>query len=163
VSRLRWVNPHLLMHAVRNAVAGVGSLALAQALHLPEPFWACITTFVVLQPQLRLTVDSSWQQLAGTALGAAAGAWLAIHFGSSLLAFGAGVFGVGLICAVLKLDNSFRFANITLAIVLLVAHGESPWGVAIHRFLEVSLGIAVALALTAVWPEPGLAPAAAPR
>jgi uncharacterized membrane protein YccC len=160
VNRPRWMNPRLLIHAARNALAGVGSLALAQALHLSEPFWACITTFVVLQSQLRPTLDSSWQRLAGTALGAVAGAWLAIHFGASLLALGEGVFAVGLICAALKLDNSFRLGNITLAIVLLVAHAESPWGVAIHRFLEVSLGIAVALAFTAVWPEAEPAPAA---
>ena len=61
MNRPRWMSPQLFIHAARNALAGVGSLALAQALHLSEPFWACITTFVVLQSQLRPTLDSSWQ------------------------------------------------------------------------------------------------------
>jgi uncharacterized membrane protein YccC len=43
---------------------------------------------------------------------------------------------------------------------MLTAHIESVPAVAFHRFLEVSIGIAVALVLTIVWPE---APAAAPE
>jgi Fusaric acid resistance protein-like len=43
------------------------------------------------------------------------------------------------------LDSAYRFAAITLSIVLLIAHQSPPWIVASHRFVEVSLGIAVAL------------------
>jgi hypothetical protein len=53
----------------------------------------------------------------------------------------------------LRLDNSYRFANITLAIVMLITRNESPALVAVQRFLEVSIGIGVALAVTAVWEE----------
>jgi len=35
---------------------------------------------------------------------------------------------------------------------MLVPGQIAPWLVAFHRFVEVSLGIAVALALTAIWP-----------
>ncbi|HEX4002110.1 MAG TPA: hypothetical protein VHX36_05640 [Candidatus Acidoferrales bacterium] len=67
---------------------------------------------------------------------------------------GAGVFVLGLICAVLNLDRAaYRFAGITLAIILLVARDRTPWVVAIHRFVEVSIGIAVGLVITALWPE----------
>ena len=38
--------------------------------------------------------------------------------------------------------------------VMLVARAEPAWMIAIYRFLEVSVGIAVGLLLTAVWPEP---------
>jgi len=41
-----------------------------------------------------------------------------------------------------------------LTIVLLVAHQRPPWIVASHRFVEVSLGIAVALAVAEVWRVP---------
>lgn len=44
-------------------------------------------------------------------------------------------------------------AGITLTIVLLVVRIEAPWIIAIHRFLEISIGIAVALILTALWSE----------
>ncbi len=47
------------------------------------------------------------------------------------------------------------FAAITLSLVLLIAHQRPPWIVASHRFVEVSLGIAVALLAAAVWRVPG--------
>jgi hypothetical protein len=42
-------------------------------------------------------------------------------------------------------------ANITLAIVMLVPRSTSARLVALHRFFEVSIGIAVGLALFAIW------------
>jgi uncharacterized membrane protein YgaE (UPF0421/DUF939 family) len=149
----RWTQHLPLMHASRNAIAAVASLAIARLFQLPEPYWACITTFVVLQAKLVSTFTVSWQRLAGTALGAALGALLTIYFGPKLLVFAAGVFLIGLICAGLHLENSSRLANITLAIVMLVVHTESPAVLALHRFLEVAIGIGVALAVTAVWEE----------
>lgn len=153
VTRPRWMQQQVLVHASRNAVAAIASLALARIFGLPEPYWACITTFVVLQAKLRPTFTASWQRLAGTALGATMGALLSIYFGPNILAFGAGVFVIGLVCAMLHLDNSYRLANLTLAIVMLIVRTESPTMVAVHRFLEVSVGIVVALAVTAVWEE----------
>ena len=50
--------------------------------------------------------------------------------------------------------NAFRYAGITLAIVMLVARAEPAWMIAIQRFLEISVGMATGLFLTAVWPEP---------
>jgi uncharacterized membrane protein YccC len=54
----------------------------------------------------------------------------------------------------LRLGFAYRFAGIALTIVLLVTHDRSLWVVATHRFLEVSLGIAVALLATVVWRLP---------
>jgi uncharacterized membrane protein YccC len=48
--------------------------------------------------------------------------------------------------------NAYRYAGITLAIIMLVP-GHSGRIVALHRFFEVSVGIAVGLAFSAVWPE----------
>ena len=49
--------------------------------------------------------------------------------------------------------NAFRFASITLAIIMLVPRVNSAWVIAVHRFVEVSVGIALGLVLTALWPE----------
>ena len=57
--------------------------------------------------------------------------------------------------AFLRLASAYRFAAITLSIVLLIAHPRPPWIVASHRFVEVSLGIAVALLAAEVWRVPG--------
>jgi uncharacterized membrane protein YccC len=70
-----------------------------------------------------------------------------------MLVFGV-IFLLGLFCAGLQADPSaYRFGGVTLAIVLLVPRTEPAWQVAFHRSAEVSIGIAVALVMTVVWPE----------
>jgi uncharacterized membrane protein YccC len=70
------------------------------------------------------------------------------------MAFGAGVFMLGGICLLLHLGRSASaLANVTLALVVLVGRADSGFTLAVNRFIEVSLGIVVALMLTFLWPE----------
>jgi uncharacterized membrane protein YgaE (UPF0421/DUF939 family) len=104
---------------------------------------------------IQSTIDPrtvAWQRFAGTALGALLGAIIATFFPSSALVYAAAIFLCGVLCALLRFRGAYRFAAITLSIVLLIAHTRPAWIVASHRFVEVSLGIAVALALSEVWP-----------
>ena len=147
-------NPASLVHATRTAIAATGSYLIAQAFHLPEAHWASISTMIVMQSTLGASLPISMQRLAGTAVGAAHGAAVAFYFPGNVWAFGISVFVVGLICALFRVQRiAYRYAGITLAIVMLVARSKSVWVVAIHRFVEVSVGIAVGLLLTAIWPE----------
>ena len=144
-----------LLHISRSTVAAVASLLLSRALHSPEPYWATISTIVVMQSSLGAAWKASRQRLAGTALGALLGGALASWVPSTLLAFALGIFLSGCACLSLDLDRTaYRFAGITVAIIVLIERNKSPWVMAAHRFVDVSLGIAVALVLTAVWPEP---------
>jgi uncharacterized membrane protein YgaE (UPF0421/DUF939 family) len=120
-----------------DAVAAVASLLAARSLKLPEFYWAPISTIVILLSTIN-PLTLAWQRFAGTALGAALGALIATWFSPNWVAYGAGIFVCGTVCAVLRLASAYRFAAITLSI-----------------FVEVSLGIAVALLVTAVWREPG--------
>ena len=152
-----------LAHAARTTAAAVISLMVARVAGLPEAYWAAISTVVVLQSTLGAALAISTQRLIGTGLGAVVGALLAARFGSSVIAFGAGLFAMGFLCAAFHLDRAaYRFAGITQAIVMLVARKENSWIIALHRFLEVSLGIAVALVLVALWPERPAAATATP-
>ena len=63
-------------------------------------------------------------------------------------------FTCGILSAFLCLGGAYRFAAITLSVVLLIAHTRPPWVVATHRFVEVFLGIAVAQLVTALWRLP---------
>ena len=142
-----------LMNSARATVASVVSLLLARILKLPEFYWAPISAIVILHS----TIDPltlAWQRFAGTALGAALGALIAAYLHPNWIVYGAGIYVCGIPCALLRMDSAYRFAAITLTIVLLVAHIRPPWIVAAHRFVEVSLGIAVALVVTVVWPAP---------
>ena len=142
-----------LFHSARTAVATVLSLLLARALSLPEFYWAPIsTTVILLSPSDPFTL--AWQRFAGTALGAAVGALIATFVHVNWMVYGAGILLCGILSALLRLGGAYRFVAITLSIVLLIAHAARPWVVACHRFLEVSLGIAVALLVTKVWRLP---------
>jgi len=162
--KLAWIRANgkiwpVLVHSARTAVAAVVSVAAARLLRLPEAYWAPVTTLVIVQSSLGAALAVSRQRFAGTALGAAVAAVVATYFGSRLLIFGASVFVTGLLCALVRLDRSaYRFAGVTLAIVLLLPRPEPAWQIAFHRFAEVSIGIAVALLLAILWPEGESAP-----
>jgi uncharacterized membrane protein YccC len=148
------LNQSGLVHATRTAIAAMVSMYVAQLWQLPEAYWAAVTTLIVMQSTLGAALKISGQRLAGTALGAVAGALLAAKFGATVIAFGGGVFALGIVCALLLLERSaYRYAGITLAVIMLVARDKEAWIVAAHRFVEVSIGIIVGLALTALWPE----------
>jgi uncharacterized membrane protein YccC len=143
-----------VIHSIRTAIAATISLAVARVFGLPEAYWAAIATLVVMQSTLGATLLISVERIAATALGALAGALLANYFTGNLLVFAAGVFALGLLCAGFRMEKSaYRYASITLAIIVLIPRSNAAWIIALHRFFEVSVGIVVALALAAVWPE----------
>jgi uncharacterized membrane protein YgaE (UPF0421/DUF939 family) len=152
-SRIGRLDRRALVHSTRTAIAAVVSLIAARALGLPEAYWATITTLIIMQSTLGAALVVSEQRFAGTAVGAALAALLVTYFGSNTIVFGLGVFALGLICAALRLTDAYRLAGVTLAIVMLIAHTNPAWMVAVHRFVEVSVGIAVGLAVTALWPH----------
>ena len=143
-----------LVHPIRTTIAAVLALLLARLVGLPEVYWAPISAIVVMESTLGATLTVSWRRLIGTALGSVAGALLLNHFGPNLLAYAGGILALGLLCAILRLEKSaYRFAGVTLTVILFVSHTNSAWVVAIHRFIEISAGIVVSLLLTALWPE----------
>ena len=143
-----------LRDAVRTTVAAVLAMLLARLLKLPEYHWAPISAIVIIQS----TIDPrtlAWQRFAGTALGAAMGALIATVFPASptnAWVYAGAIFLAGVVCVLLRFRGAYRFAAITLSIILLIAHTRVAWIVAWHRFVEVSLGIAVALAIALLWP-----------
>jgi uncharacterized membrane protein YgaE (UPF0421/DUF939 family) len=151
---VKWSGWPVLAHSVRTAVTAVVSLLVAQWLRLPSTYWAPITTLVIAQSSLGAAFAVSSQRFVGTVLGAVVGAVLAQYFGSNLPVYGAGLFVLGLLCALARSGPSaYRFGGVALSIVVLIPRSNSAWLVAFHRFTEVSVGIAVALLLALVWPE----------
>jgi len=144
----------VLEHSVRTAIAAVTSFLAARLFRLPEAYWAPITTLVITQSSLGAAFAVSWKRFAGTAFGALVGGLVASYFPANVFLFGASVLILGLLCAQVGVDRSaYRFAGVTLSIVLLIPRGNPPWQVAFHRFAEVSIGIVIALLFATLWPE----------
>jgi uncharacterized membrane protein YccC len=145
-------SPPTPAHTIQTAAGAVTSYLIARFFRLPEAYWAPITTLVVMQTTLNAALPFSAQYFAGTAVGALLGAFIDHYFPGSIWAFGAGVLVIGLLGVALQVPRSaYRYASITMAIVMLVTRSTSAKLVAFHRFFEVSLGLAVGLAFFALW------------
>lgn len=145
-------NPTSIAHVILSALTAVLSYLIARMFHLQEAYWAPMTTLLVMQLTLSAAFPIAAQYILGTAVGAIVGAVSDIYFHGNVAAFGAAVVLVGLLCVALRVERSaFRYASITLAIVMLVPRSTSARLVALHRFFEVSIGIGVGLVLFAVW------------
>jgi uncharacterized membrane protein YgaE (UPF0421/DUF939 family) len=121
---------------------------------MPEAYWAAIATLVVMQSSLGDTLPLSIQRIVATALGASVGAVEAHYFGANLIAFFVAIVLIGLLSYGFRLEKTaYRYAGVTLAIIILIPRSNPAWIIALHRFSEVSVGIIVALAVVAFWPE----------
>ena len=143
-----------ITHAIRTAVAATVSVIIARLVQMPEAYWAAIATLVVMQSTLGATLTLSIERIVATAVGASVGALEANYFGANLVAFAIAIFLVGLPSIVSRLEKTaYHYASITLTIIVLIPRLAALWSIALHRFLEVSVGIIVALAVVALWPE----------
>jgi uncharacterized membrane protein YccC len=143
-----------ITHAIRTAVAATASVIIARLVQMPEVYWAAIATLVVMQSTLGATLTLSIERIVATAVGASVGALEANYFRANLVAYAIAIFLVGLLSFAARLEKTaYRYASITLTIIVLIPRSEAPWATALHRFLEVSIGITVALAVVALWPE----------
>ena len=143
ISNLPGMDGHAVVDSARTAVATLVSLLLARALKFPEYYWAPISTIIIMQSSIQ-PFQGAWQRFVGTALGAALGAAIATYVGRSAIIYAIGIFVCGILAAVSRSWSAYRVAAITFSIVVLISRGTA-WVFAWHRFLEVSLGIAVAL------------------
>jgi uncharacterized membrane protein YgaE (UPF0421/DUF939 family) len=143
ISNLLGMGGHPLLDSARTAVATLVSLLVARALKFPEYYWAPISTIIIMQSSIQ-PFQGAWQRFVGTALGATLGAVVATYVGRTAVIYAIGVFVCGILAAVSRSWSAYRVAAITFSIVVLISRGTA-WMFAWHRFLEVSLGIAVAL------------------
>ena len=150
---LNWERQRLLIHAAKTAVAAGLCYWMAHILGLPDGYWAAISAIIVLQSNFGATMTASRDRLIGTLIGAVLG------FSFSFLGvlpwnFMAAVLLAVILCGVLGLRSSSRLAGVTISVVMLVEAGGSHTLLALHRVMEVVVGIVVALLIaTLVFPD----------
>jgi uncharacterized membrane protein YccC len=126
------------------------SLLIAEALALPQGFWAVITALIIVQGSLGGTLGAGLDRVVGTLAGAALGAAAAlarVSWDVPLVVLL--VLAVAPVALLAAIRQSFRVAPVTAAIVLLASSGTaSPLAAALDRVGEIALGTVVAIVVS---------------
>jgi uncharacterized membrane protein YccC len=143
-------------HAFKTALAAVATLLVYQLLPFPANWhaaWAVIAAVVVMQANVGSSLQASWQRLIGTAVGALLGTLFVAATGTNVASLGAAVGLTVLVCSVFRLKEALRLASTTVVVIMLFGQGANPWYLGLERFIDIVIGILVALATqTLVFP-----------
>src|SRR3954471_8813187 len=137
------------VQALRMTTSSLAAFALAQALALPQGFWAVITALIVTQSNVGGSLKAALDRFIGSVFGAVYGSAVAfaIPHEHGLSRAAALIVAVAPLSFLAARSAGFRVAPITAIIVLLSATGSplGPFCFAVDRVLEVGLGCAVGL------------------
>ncbi|MFH6781038.1 MULTISPECIES: FUSC family protein [Methylobacterium] len=151
-----------LTQGLRMTAASLATFVLAEALRLPQGYWAVITALIVTQGSVGGSLKAAFDRFLGSVLGACYGGAVAFaiphHGGAST--FAALFVAVAPLTFAATVSAGFRIAPITAIIVLLSTTGSTlgPIAFALDRIFEIGLGCVVGLAVSL-----GLVPARASR
>ena len=136
------------------AVAAVIALFFARLLQLPEAFWAPISAIVCSLDAVDGATRVARRRLLGTFFGVTIAAIQISLTPHGLISYALAIAILGLICGLIKLHSSaFRFGAIALTVVATSPDKAAVWLTAGTRFVDVALGILVALAVVRIWPK----------
>lgn len=129
-------------------LAAVLSLLLAHLIGLSYPYWAAVSAIVVMGWDTTLTFASCRDRIIGTAIGAFLG-WVTFYiWHGNYVVYGVSVAVCIFACSTLQFDKAGRLAAATLSLIVLAQPDDTPGHIAIARFLEIVIGVVVALAVT---------------
>jgi uncharacterized membrane protein YccC len=148
-----------LTRALRTALAATITAILTRVLHLEQGYWAVFSAILVMQANFGSSIMAGWARLLGTAAGAFLGALAAASsdalLGQGMSTLASAMFATVFLCALLAAKNeNLRLAGLTAAVVICLHEGgsASAFSLGLSRFLEVGLGIVVALGVSLAWP-----------
>jgi uncharacterized membrane protein YgaE (UPF0421/DUF939 family) len=134
--------------AFKTSVAAVLCLWLGHLFGLAHSYWAAVSAIVVMGSDTPVSLASCRDRLIGTAIGAALGWATSYVWHDHYLLYGLAVLVCLLVCSTLEFEKAGRLAAVALTIIILIKEEGGPAKAALSRFLEVGLGIVVALAVT---------------
>lgn len=132
-----------LQLAIR-AAAGAGlSFAIAQAINLDRPIFACLAAVIVTDLTPADTRALGLRRMGAMLLGAVTGALLGSVFPSDAWAIGLGVLIAFLLSEALVARDGAKIAGYMCGLIVWDS-GTAPWHYGLYRLLETGLGITVA-------------------
>jgi len=135
--------------SLRAAVGAGLALSIGQLLRLQFPLYAMISAVVVTDLNPAQTRKLGLPRLAGTVLGATVGALISVLLGPGPWEVGSGVLVAMLLCHLLRLEGAAKVAGFVCGISLF-SFSDAPWSYALHRTIETTIGIAIAVLLSLV-------------
>ncbi|AMO22630.1 FUSC family protein [Ramlibacter tataouinensis] len=138
-----------LQLAVRASLAAALGVAIAHLLRLQYPLYALVGAVIVTDISPVQTRELAWRRLAGTVVGAVAGAVFTQFLPAGPIAIGASILVAMFISGLLRLQPAAKIAGYVCGIVVL-EHGDQPWVYALFRFAETVLGIGMAVLVSFV-------------
>jgi uncharacterized membrane protein YccC len=136
------------IRAFKTGIAVVLCVWLGNLFGLAHSYWAAVSAIVVMGADTTITFASCRDRIVGTGIGAFLG-WVTYYaWHGHYLLYGLAVALCLFVCSALAYDKAGRLAAVALSIIVLVSIDGGPAQAAIARFLEVGLGIVVALAVT---------------
>jgi uncharacterized membrane protein YccC len=141
-----------IKHPLKTALAAALAMAAYRALHLPHGYWAPISAIIVMQSNLGRSIHASSNRLLGTIAGAAIATVVLWIGGSNVVTLAIAVGLTVWLLALVKLQESVRLGGVTAAIVMLISEG-SAWRTGMSRFIDVALGVVIALIVSVAWPS----------
>jgi uncharacterized membrane protein YgaE (UPF0421/DUF939 family) len=124
---------------------------LTGAIGLQTGYWAVITAILICQSEVGASLIASRDRLLGTVVGAVSGGVALATWHERAWVFGIALLLTTAICNILDLQPAGRLAGVTLAVIVLIPRPGTAWHIAWSRFVEVSIGVVVALVLTAIF------------
>lgn len=110
--------------------------------------WSVISSIVVIQSHIEGSYKAAWLRFLGTLLGAIAAGLYANITSSITINLMIGLFFITLVCYIFQLFDSFRLANLTSAIVLILwamTPEKNPWLFSFLRLVDSIIGTFFAL------------------
>jgi uncharacterized membrane protein YccC len=117
-------------------------------LGLHEGYWAAISAIVVMQADLITTKSAARDRFIGTAVGGLIGWGCAACWHGHVWIYALSVALTIFICWAAGISTAGRLAAVAVTVIVLIPRAEPIWKVALFRFLEVSWGIAVGVAVS---------------
>lgn len=134
--------------AFKSSLAAVLCLWLGNLFGLTHSYWAAVSAVVVMGADTPVSLASCRDRVIGTAIGALLGWGTSYVWHGHYLLYGLAVLVCLLVCSMLEYEKAGRLAAVALTIIVLIHIDQGPGQAALARFLEVSLGVVVALAVT---------------
>ena len=136
--------------AIMTTLAAWAAYSSSSLVGLREGYWAAISAIIVMQSQVSSTRNAGRIRFLGTAIGAVIG-WLCASYWHHHVGIYAAAVGLTVvICCLLNMADAGCPAAVALTVIVLIPRAEPIWRIALLRFLEVSWGIALAIAVQSV-------------